>query len=99
MSLQEWWRNKSGKAKTITVLATLLILQIGLCFGTPSIVSFYQAIFHIKLRGDEEFGPNVGYMFIEALLALMTAIVLLVVVVSYIVGKIVGRVAQPKEDE
>jgi len=45
MKLGRWWSEKSGKAKVVTVLATLLILQIGLCFGTPAIVPWYQIIF------------------------------------------------------
>jgi|GEM_PF-5983580 len=79
MSFREWWRNRSGKAKTITVLCALLILQIGLCFGTPSILDAYQAIFHLNLRADEEFGPGLGFMFFEALLCVVTVLVLFVV--------------------
>ena len=45
MSLRKWWQDKSGRAKAITVLSTLLILQIGLCFGTDPIVSLSRAIF------------------------------------------------------
>lgn len=36
LGLKTWWRNKSGQSKTITVLATLLLLDIGLCFSTPA---------------------------------------------------------------
>ncbi len=94
MSFREWWRNRSGRAKAVTVLSALLILQIGLCFGTPSIVGSFQTAFHIKPSGNEEFGPSMGYMFLEAFLALMTGIALLAMFVSYIISKI-GR---PKGD-
>lgn len=77
MSLREWWRNKSGGAKTITVLCTLLILEIGLCFSTPSIVNSYEAIFHIKPM-DDEFGDGFGFMIILAMLCVLTLIALLV---------------------
>jgi hypothetical protein len=93
MSLLEWWRTKSGKAKTIAVLCTLLILQIGLCFGTQPIVDSFQAIFHIKLSGDDEFGPSVEYMIIEAILAGVTSIALAVAALSYIIDKL----SRPKE--
>jgi len=37
---------KSGGAKAVTVLATLLILQIGLCFSTDAtVLPAYRAIF------------------------------------------------------
>jgi hypothetical protein len=78
MSLREWWRNRSGRAKAVTVLATILILQIGLCFGTPSIVNSFQAIFHLK-PSDDEFGDGLGYMMLEALLCIVTLLALIVV--------------------
>lgn len=36
MNIKRWWGKKNAKSKTITVLATLLILEIGLCFSTPA---------------------------------------------------------------
>lgn len=99
MSLRDWWRNRSGKAKTVTVLCALLILQIGLCFGTSSIVNSYQAVFHVKPSANEEFSPSVGFMIIEAMLAAVTGIALLAAVGSLIVGKIVDKMARPKGEE
>jgi hypothetical protein len=39
MKLPEWWIRKSGQAKTITLLAALLTLQIGLCVSTETITN------------------------------------------------------------
>jgi hypothetical protein len=39
MKLRIWWKHKSGQAKTITLLAVLLTLQIGLCFSTGTITN------------------------------------------------------------
>jgi len=81
MTFKSWWGEKSRKSKAITVVSTLLILQIGLCFGTPSGVSWFQAILHIK-PGDDPF-ENLGYMFVEGILCLVTGLVLFVIGVSW----------------
>jgi phosphotransferase system glucose/maltose/N-acetylglucosamine-specific IIC component len=39
MTLARWWKQKSGQAKTITLLAVLFTLQIGLCFSTGAITN------------------------------------------------------------
>jgi hypothetical protein len=39
MKMPGWWKRKSGQAKTITLLAVLLTLQIGLCFSTGTITN------------------------------------------------------------
>jgi hypothetical protein len=76
MSFGDWWRRKSGGAKTVVVLAALLILQIGLCFGSGFAVDRLVAP-----TPGEEFGPSLGWMFIQAELCLPTAAALLIVVV------------------
>lgn len=77
MGFREWWRNKSGKAKTIAVLCALLILQIGLCFGTNALTSLFPSVFHI--RPSYEPYDTLTYMLFEALLCVITAIVLFAV--------------------
>jgi hypothetical protein len=43
MKLSDWWKRKNGQAKTITLLAVLLTLQIGLCFSTETITNALHA--------------------------------------------------------
>lgn len=81
MSFQSWWQQKGRRSKAITVLATLLILQVGLCFGTPVEVSWSDAVLGTHF-GRDPFNA-LGYMFIEALLAGLAFLVFLGVVIFY----------------
>lgn len=81
MSFQSWWQQKSRRSKAVTVLATLLTLQIGLCFGTPAAVSRFDATLGTHL-GRDPFAA-LGYMFFEAILAAVVFLVFLGVVIFY----------------
>lgn len=81
MSFQSWWQQKNRRAKTVTVLATLLILQIGLCFGTPVGVSWLDDLAGTRL-GRDPFAA-LGYMFIEAVLAIVVFLVFVGVLIFY----------------
>jgi ABC-type transport system involved in multi-copper enzyme maturation permease subunit len=78
--LKNWWRQKGRKSKAIAVISTLLILQIGLCFGTPSGVSWYQALFHVK-SSDPLYA--LGLMAWEAILSLATVLALIVTAIFW----------------
>lgn len=73
MSFSDWWRKKSGRAKTLTVLSVVLLLQIGLCFGTPAATSWFDDLF--RIHPDDQFS-FVGWMMIEALLCIVTVVLL-----------------------
>ncbi len=73
MGFEEWWQTKSGRAKTIAVSTTLLILQVGLCFGTSSIADWYNAELHLPV--DPAY--VVAGMFVQLLLGVVTAGVLI----------------------
>jgi len=62
MSFMTWWHHKNGKSKTLTVLCAVLILDIGLCFATPSAVDWINTIFHLRSQELE----GLGYMMIQA---------------------------------
>jgi len=81
MSFQNWWHQKSRKSKAIVAISTLLILQIGLCFGTPSGVSWYQALFHVKSSDDPFYA--LGFMAWEAILSLATVLALIVTAIFW----------------
>jgi hypothetical protein len=81
MSLQSWWQQKSRRAKTITILATLLLLEIGLCFGTPVGVSWSDTAFGTHF-GRDPFA-SLGYMFIQAIVAGITLLIFLGAVIFY----------------
>lgn len=38
MGFRKWWRHRSGMAKTVTVLSAVLLVQMGLCFGTEPLL-------------------------------------------------------------
>jgi ABC-type dipeptide/oligopeptide/nickel transport system permease subunit len=79
MSYQSWWQQKSRRSKAITIFATLLILQIGLCFGTPAGVSWFDSLFRIRRNSFDA----LGYMFLEAIIATVLLLVLLGVLFFY----------------
>ena len=78
---QTWWQQKSRRSKAITILATLLILQIGLCFGTPLGVSWSDN--HLGTRLDPDSYGGLGYMFLEAILASVVFLVFAGVLIFY----------------
>ena len=81
MSFQSWWQQKNRRAKAVTVIATLLILQIGLCFGTPVGVSWLDDLVGTHL-GRDPFAA-LGYMFIEAVLAIVVFLAFVGVLIFY----------------
>ena len=94
MSFQNWWRRKSGQSKTITILATLMILQIGLCFGTPTGVSWYRA--HIHSNASDDPLEAMGMMAFEAILCIVTGLVLALVAIFWRPG--LSSPSQKKEN-
>jgi hypothetical protein len=94
--MTNWWRNNSGGAKTVTVLAAVLILQIGVCFGSGFAVDRLVAP-----TPGEEFGPSLGWMFIQAVGCLVTAALLLIVVVVLVVSRVIksARSSSGKETD
>jgi hypothetical protein len=81
MSYQSWWQQKSRRSKAITILATLLILQIGLCFSTPVGVSWFDN--HLGTRLDPDSYGGLGYMIFEAILAGVVFLIFLGVLFFY----------------
>ena len=81
MSFQSWWQQKNRRAKAVTIFATLLILQIGLCFGTPVGVSWLDDLVGTHL-GRDPFAAF-GYMFIEAIVEIIVFLVFLGVLIFY----------------
>jgi uncharacterized BrkB/YihY/UPF0761 family membrane protein len=75
MTFRKWWWRGSGRQKTITVLSALLILQIGVCFGTgtSTAVSLLGRLF-ISHRYDPFFA--LGLMIAQAWLCVLTVILL-----------------------
>jgi len=83
VSLGEWWKRQSGGAKAMTVLATLLTLQIGLCFSTGlTVLPAYQAIFGPS--SDSELG--LGLIIWQGILCGVTILLLAITVIVVGVG-------------
>ena len=80
MGFQSWWQQKSKRAKAITIIATALILQIGLCFGTPATVSWSDQALGTHLNHEYD---ALGYMMVEALLACVVFLVLIGFLIFY----------------
>ncbi|WP_348262161.1 hypothetical protein P8935_20440 [Telmatobacter sp. DSM 110680] len=81
MSFRSWWQYKSRRAKAITVFATLLTIQIGLCFGTPVGISWIDRLLSTHLSRDPF--AALGYMFFEAVLAIIVFLVFVGVLIFY----------------
>lgn len=99
MTIQSWWQQKNRRAKAVTALATLLILQIGLCFGTPKGVSWLDDLASTHLNRDPF--AALGYMFFEAILAIVVFLVLVGVLIFYRGSDAQGKTlsAVPNEDQ
>ena len=75
MSLNTWWKCRNGWAKAVTILSMLLILQIGLCFSTPTMV---QPVYMAIVGHDTENEMGLGLVVWQALLCIATFVVVLV---------------------
>ena len=80
MKIRAWWEKSSGPAKTITVLATILLLQIGFCALTPYATPWIAAVFDAPL-GNDPF-ETLGYMAFEAILCFATLVAMFFVWVA-----------------
>jgi hypothetical protein len=76
MRFREWWKQKSGKSKTITVLAAMLCLQIGLCFATPTGLPWLQDVLQVRLRDAY---ASLGWMIVQFFLGCLTLALLVLV--------------------
>ncbi len=83
MTIQNWWKRKSGPAKLVTALSALLLLQIGLCWSTPAVLPWYFAVFGPS--SDSEFG--LGLMIVQGILCLVTCAVLLGMTVIWLANR------------
>jgi hypothetical protein len=72
----------------------LLMLQIGLCFGTPTATPWIEALLHIPSRDPME---ALGLMVWQALFCFTTLIVLILALVGLLPG-IATRERGKKED-
>jgi len=84
MSLKTWWRTKSGKAKTITTITVLIILNTGLCFLIPTTVEWAASTFHL---GYQDPMSGVGLMAIQAVLDVVLIFVLICVAIFWRPGQ------------
>jgi len=73
--MRAWWVRKSGWAKTVTGLAVLLILQIGLCFASSAVAPQIYSIFHLS-SGPEQGEAYWGLTISQAFLCLITFVLL-----------------------
>ena len=80
MSFKSWWQQKGKRSKAITIIATALILQIGLCFGTPATVSWSDQALGTHLNHEYD---ALGYMMVEALMAGIVFLVLIGFLIFY----------------
>jgi hypothetical protein len=78
----KWWKNKSGLAKTITALAVLLLLQMGLCFASPGEPPWFDWLFRIRPNPFQEL--RLGLIVVEFYLCLFTFLLLLIAVLMSI---------------
>jgi len=83
LRIAEWWRHKSGKAKTVTVLAVVLIAQIGLCFSTEPVMHWLSPFFP---RIDNDPMESLGLMIWQAMFCLLTIGMIFVASVFWLPG-------------
>lgn len=79
MGFRSRWTTKSGRAKAITILAVLLILQVGLCFGTPRLADWSNA----ELRFPSDPMDVVTWMLGQLMLGGVTAALLISALIGW----------------
>jgi hypothetical protein len=86
---KSWWKRSSGTKKTVTLFATILILQMGLCFSTDYWMPVYEHVTgHIH-----ESEAGLGLVIMQAFLCGLT---LFIFIVSLIVVAV--RRKSPQKD-
>jgi hypothetical protein len=83
MTMGNWWTRKSGWAKTVIVLAALLILQIGLCFSTDYTVKPVLTALNGPSSDPE---ADLGLLVSQALLCLGTFVLLIISIIVAAAG-------------
>lgn len=86
MSFAAWWKRSSGSAKTITVLAAILLLQIGVCGLTPVVVGWYRSFVP-----DPSHDPFEGL----ALMALQAVLCIGTLIAMFCVWVVMGSTSKP----
>lgn len=80
MRIRNWWYLRDGRSKAITVLAVLLLLQIGLCFQSPKVAPWFIRTFHVTSLDVPMQGLSL--MIWQAALCAITACLLIAVVIG-----------------
>jgi hypothetical protein len=88
MNSREKWKHASAPAKWISVLAVLLIMQIGGCVATPALTGWIDTQFHIA--GGEGWG-NFGLVLWELLFCALTSLLMLICLIWWIVRTVGGK--------
>ncbi len=81
--MRTWWKKKSGTAKTVTALAVLLVLEIGLCFASTADPAWFDALFHIRPNPE---GLRLGMVTMEAYACLFTFVLLVIALLVWAAG-------------
>jgi hypothetical protein len=74
MKIRAWWKQSSGLAKTVTILSALLLLQIGVCALTPTVLPWYEAVFQVPPSHDPL--EALGLMAFQAILCVCSLVIL-----------------------
>lgn len=88
MSLKTWWQIQNRKAKVITVLCTLIILNTGLCFLIPTAAEWATTTFNL---GHRDPMSGLGLMMLQAILDVLLLPAILVVAIAMPSGKPAGQ--------
>lgn len=78
MKIGKWWQKRSGGAKTVTALTALLILQIGVCFGSGIAIDAL-----VTPGPGDEFGAGFGWMAMQAVGCLLTLALLVIALIGW----------------
>jgi hypothetical protein len=76
MTFRQWWSEKSRKAKVVTLLTTLLIVETGLCFTTPfTVAPAYETFFGPTHDSELALGLEIWqfFLWLITLVALLLA--------------------------
>jgi uncharacterized membrane protein len=93
MGFGAWWKRSSGTKKTVTLFATILILQMGLCFSTDYWMPVYE---HVTGQIHES-EAGLGLVIMQAFLCGLT-VVIFVVVLIYVLLNRKTHVTDSKDD-
>jgi len=95
MNILTRWKQSSVPAKSVAVLAVLLILQIGICFSAPQEQPWFKILFHMNPNPVWEDG--IGAWIEQAMFWALTFVLLIIAFFVWLTVRIPNEELREKD--